>query len=63
MVTPDVPFSLEDLTSDLIFYVQKGNAGVKRDAFSFYVSDGHSQTQAFNVEVDIQVRMKSHRGP
>ncbi|XP_074526804.1 extracellular matrix organizing protein FRAS1 [Halichoeres trimaculatus] len=54
VVTPDVPFSLEDLTSDFIFYVQDGKARVKQDVFSFYVSDGHSQTEAFNVEVDIQ---------
>ncbi|KAM7019160.1 LOW QUALITY PROTEIN: extracellular matrix organizing protein FRAS1 [Tautogolabrus adspersus] len=54
VVTPDVPFSMEDLTSDLIFYVQDGKARVKQDVFSFYISDGHSQTEAFNVEVDIQ---------
>uniref|UniRef100_UPI0037E879D7 extracellular matrix organizing protein FRAS1 n=1 Tax=Semicossyphus pulcher TaxID=241346 RepID=UPI0037E879D7 len=54
VVSPDVPFSLEDLTSDHIFYVQDSKARVKQDVFSFYISDGHSQTEAFNVQVDIQ---------
>lgn len=57
IVTPDVPFSVEDLTSDHIFYVQDGQykAQAKQDVFSFYISDGHSQTEAFSVEIDIQV--------
>ncbi|KAM7415601.1 hypothetical protein PAMA_017903 [Pampus argenteus] len=54
VVTPDVPFSVEDLTSDHIFYVQQHKARDKQDVFSFYISDGHSQTEAFNVEIDIQ---------
>ncbi|XP_029366253.1 extracellular matrix organizing protein FRAS1 isoform X2 [Echeneis naucrates] len=56
VVTPDVPFTVEDLTSDHIFYVQdsQSDAGAKQDVFSFYISDGHSQTEAFNVEIDIQ---------
>ncbi|XP_041644401.1 extracellular matrix protein FRAS1 [Cheilinus undulatus] len=54
VVTPDVPFSMEDLTSNHIFYVQDGKSRVKQDVFSFYISDGHSQTEAFNVDVDIQ---------
>uniref|UniRef100_A0A4W6CQ63 Fraser extracellular matrix complex subunit 1 n=1 Tax=Lates calcarifer TaxID=8187 RepID=A0A4W6CQ63_LATCA len=39
-----------------IFYVQDGQrkAQAKQDVFSFYISDGHSQTEAFNVEIDIQ---------
>lgn len=57
IVTPDVPFSVEDLTSDYIFYVQDSQhkTQAKQDIFSFYISDGHSQTEAFNVEIDIQV--------
>lgn len=57
MVTPDTPFSVDDLTSDSIFYVQsdQSKAQAPRDVFSFYVSDGQSQTEAFNVEIDIQV--------
>uniref|UniRef100_A0A8P4K7M3 Fraser extracellular matrix complex subunit 1 n=1 Tax=Dicentrarchus labrax TaxID=13489 RepID=A0A8P4K7M3_DICLA len=56
VVTPDVPFSVEDLTSDHIFYVQDSQqkSQAKQDVFSFYISDGHSQTEAFNVEIDIQ---------
>ncbi|TMS03411.1 Extracellular matrix protein FRAS1 [Larimichthys crocea] len=56
IVTPDVPFSVEDLTSDYIFYVQDSQhkTQAKQDIFSFYISDGHSQTEAFNVEIDIQ---------
>lgn len=57
VVTPDSPFSVEDMTSDSIFYVQDGRlkAPASRDAFSFYISDGHSQTEAVSVEIDIQV--------
>lgn len=57
VVTPDSPFSVADLTSDSIFYVQDGQreAQASRDAFSLFISNGHSQTEAFSVEVDIQV--------
>lgn len=58
VVTPDTPFSVDDLTSDSIFYVQNGQAkgqAAPRDVVSFYVSDGQSQTETFNVEIDIQV--------
>lgn len=58
MVTPDTPFSVDDLTSDSIFYVQNGQAkgqAALKDVVGFYVSDGQSQTEAFNVEIDIQV--------
>ncbi|KAK2838085.1 hypothetical protein Q5P01_015297 [Channa striata] len=56
VVTPDVPFSVDDLTSDSIFYVQDSQrkAQTKQDVFSFYISDGYSQTEAFHVEIDIQ---------
>lgn len=54
VVTPDVPFSVDDLASDHVFYVQEAPA--RRDVFSFYVSDGQSQTEAFDVEIHIQVR-------
>ncbi|KAG7271527.1 hypothetical protein CRUP_007516 [Coryphaenoides rupestris] len=54
VITPDKPFSLDDLTADLIFYVQEGAGHAQEDIFSFYVSDGHRQTEAFNVEIDIQ---------
>lgn len=58
VVTPDSPFPVEDLSSDSVFYVQDGqrNAPASKDVFSFYISDGHSQTEAFSVEIDIQVR-------
>ncbi|XP_076007225.1 extracellular matrix organizing protein FRAS1 [Genypterus blacodes] len=56
VITPNEPFSVEDLTSDHIFYVQDSQQKVqaKQDVFSFYISDGHSQSEAFNVEIDIQ---------
>uniref|UniRef100_A0A3Q3MY85 Fraser extracellular matrix complex subunit 1 n=1 Tax=Mastacembelus armatus TaxID=205130 RepID=A0A3Q3MY85_9TELE len=56
VITPEVPFTVEDLTSDYIFYVQdkQHKAQAKQDVFSFYISDGHSQTEAFSVEIDIQ---------
>lgn len=56
IINPDVPFSIEDLTSDHIFYVQNVHqANVHQDVFSFYISDGSSQTEAFDVTIDIQV--------
>lgn len=57
VVTPDSPFSVEDMTSDSIFYVQDGQrkAQASQDVFSLYISNGHSQTEAFRVEIDIQV--------
>ncbi|KAM3867993.1 extracellular matrix organizing protein FRAS1 [Diretmus argenteus] len=56
VITPDAPFSVEDLTSDHIFYVQNDHRSVraKQDVFSLYVSNGHSQTEAFNIEIDIE---------
>ncbi|KAF7205299.1 extracellular matrix organizing protein FRAS1 isoform X2 [Nothobranchius furzeri] len=56
LVTTDVPFSVEDLKSGHIFYVQDSRRKPEssQDAFSFYISDGHSQTEAFSVEIDIQ---------
>ncbi|CAN9512669.1 unnamed protein product [Ophioblennius macclurei] len=56
VVTSDVPFSVEDLTSDHIFYVQDGKQrpAAERDVFSLYISDGNSQTEAFTVEIHIQ---------
>uniref|UniRef100_A0A3Q4HVK7 Fraser extracellular matrix complex subunit 1 n=1 Tax=Neolamprologus brichardi TaxID=32507 RepID=A0A3Q4HVK7_NEOBR len=56
VVTPDVPFSVEDLTSGHISYVQESQLTpqTKQDIFSVYISDGLSQTEAFSVEIDIQ---------
>ncbi|XP_056274598.1 extracellular matrix protein FRAS1 [Pseudoliparis swirei] len=56
VVTPDAPFSVDDLTADHVFYVQDGRREARehRDVFSFYVSDGHGQTEALDVHIDIQ---------
>ncbi|CAM4540352.1 unnamed protein product [Leuciscus chuanchicus] len=55
VISPDVPFTIEDLTSDHIFYVQNiRQANIRQDVFSFYISDGSSQTEAFDVTIDIQ---------
>ncbi|XP_073695623.1 extracellular matrix organizing protein FRAS1 [Garra rufa] len=55
MITPDIPFTIEDLTSDHIFYVQNiRQANIRQDVFSFYISDGSSQTEAFDITIDIQ---------
>ncbi|XP_072243382.1 extracellular matrix organizing protein FRAS1 isoform X1 [Leuresthes tenuis] len=64
VVTPDVPFSVEDLASDHVFYVQdnKRKPQTRQDVFSLYISDGHSQTEAFNVEINIQ-QSKENREP
>ncbi|XP_017560623.2 extracellular matrix protein FRAS1 [Pygocentrus nattereri] len=54
VISPDVPFTMEDLTSDHIFYVQNVHqANIHQDVFSFYISDGSSQTEAFDVTIDI----------
>uniref|UniRef100_H3DH31 Fraser extracellular matrix complex subunit 1 n=1 Tax=Tetraodon nigroviridis TaxID=99883 RepID=H3DH31_TETNG len=52
----DSPFSVEDMTSDSIFYVQDAGrkAQASQDIFSLYISNGHSQTEAFSVEIHIQ---------
>lgn len=57
VVYPDVPFSVEDLVSDHIYYVHDGQKKPQsgQDVFSFYISDGYTQTEAFNVEIDIKV--------
>lgn len=55
VVTPDSPFTVEDMTSGNIFYIQDGQRKASQDIFSLYISNGHSQTEAFSVEIDIQV--------
>ncbi|KAJ3603631.1 hypothetical protein NHX12_028376, partial [Muraenolepis orangiensis] len=62
VISPNEPFSLDDLTSDLIFYVQEAGDHAQQDVFSFYVSDGQRQTEAFNVEIDIQQGVGSQQG-
>ena len=56
-----MPFSVEDLASDHVFYVQdnKRKPQTRQDVFSLYISDGRSQTEAFNVEINIQVSFKA----
>lgn len=61
VISPDVPFTIEDLTSDHIFYVQNiHQANIRQDVFSFYISDGSSQTEAFDITIDIQVSHSAH---
>ena len=40
VITPDLPFSLEDLASDRMFYVQEAGGHSEQDIFSLYVSAG-----------------------
>ncbi|XP_029574000.1 extracellular matrix organizing protein FRAS1 [Salmo trutta] len=56
IISPEVPFSVDDLTTDHIFYVQnvQNTDHHYQDTFSFYISDGSSQTEPFNVNIDIQ---------
>ncbi|XP_013870055.1 extracellular matrix organizing protein FRAS1 [Austrofundulus limnaeus] len=55
-ITPGVPFSVHDLTSHHIFYVQdiQNQPRSGQDGFSFYISDGHVQTETFLLEINIQ---------
>lgn len=57
-VTPDVVFSLEDIISNNIYYVQSVHQTVEhlQDSFSFYITDGSSQTEAFTIDIDIRVQ-------
>ncbi|KAM6954491.1 extracellular matrix organizing protein FRAS1 [Aplochiton taeniatus] len=65
VVGPDGPFTVDDLTSDHIFYVQnlvldhKAQPDAHQDVVSFYISDGSSQTEAFQVNIDIQSKVPS----
>uniref|UniRef100_A0A672YIC3 VWFC domain-containing protein n=1 Tax=Sphaeramia orbicularis TaxID=375764 RepID=A0A672YIC3_9TELE len=39
----------------ILFWGNRSGSPVRtQDVFSFYISDGHSQTEAFDVEIDIQ---------
>ncbi|XP_051540724.1 extracellular matrix organizing protein FRAS1-like [Myxocyprinus asiaticus] len=63
VISPDVPFTIEDLTSDQIFYVQDIHPpNIHQDVFSFYISDGSNQTDVFDVTIDIQ-QTKEDRVP
>ncbi|KAK7933746.1 hypothetical protein WMY93_004642 [Mugilogobius chulae] len=61
VVTPDSPFSLDDLVHEHIFYVQdkKYKTQEQKDVFTFYISNGQSQTEAFTVDIDIQSKAAS----
>ncbi|XP_028297012.1 extracellular matrix protein FRAS1-like [Gouania willdenowi] len=50
------PFSVDDLTSGHMFYVQdrQREPNPQQDLFSLYISDGQRHTEAFTVEIDIQ---------
>ncbi|XP_028297024.1 extracellular matrix protein FRAS1-like, partial [Gouania willdenowi] len=56
VVTPEEPFSVDDLTSGHMFYVQdrQREPNPQQDLFSLYISDGQRHTEAFTVEIDIQ---------
>ncbi|XP_046872768.1 extracellular matrix protein FRAS1 isoform X2 [Hypomesus transpacificus] len=54
VITPEGPFSVEELTSDSIFYVQDAQQSAPQDSVTFYISDGSSQTEAFSILMDIQ---------
>ncbi|XP_034152338.1 extracellular matrix protein FRAS1 isoform X3 [Esox lucius] len=56
VISPEVPFTMDDLMTDHIFYIQnvRQKTDYYQDTISFYISDGSSQTEAFNVNIDIQ---------
>ncbi|XP_072289092.1 extracellular matrix organizing protein FRAS1, partial [Eucyclogobius newberryi] len=61
VVTPDAPFSVDDLVHRRIFYVQdkEYKTPEQKDVFSFYISNGQSQTEAFSVEINVKSRAAS----
>ncbi|KAJ8404524.1 hypothetical protein AAFF_G00337910 [Aldrovandia affinis] len=56
VISPEVPFPMEDLLSNHIFYVQSINLSAAhcQDKMSFYISDGSRQMEVFHVNIDIQ---------
>ncbi|KAG2466459.1 FRAS1 protein, partial [Polypterus senegalus] len=55
-ISPDVAFSFEDVISNHVYYVQNLHKDVEyhQDSFTFYITDGLSQTESFNINIDIQ---------
>ncbi|XP_015220286.2 extracellular matrix organizing protein FRAS1 [Lepisosteus oculatus] len=60
IINSDVPFSVEDILSNRMFYIQSIHKSDEhfQDSFSFYISDGYSQTEAFTININIQGKDK-----
>lgn len=60
-VTADASFSLQDVLENSINYFQSVHESIEptSDVFSFYVSDGFSQTEVQSINITIQVRLCS----
>ncbi|XP_035245707.1 extracellular matrix protein FRAS1-like isoform X1 [Anguilla anguilla] len=56
VISPGVPFPMDDLASDRIFYVPNINLSAAhcQDELSFNISDGSTQTDVFLINIDIQ---------
>lgn len=60
-VTADASFSLQDVLENSIYYFQSVHESIEptSDVFSFYVSDGFSQSELQSINITIQVRLCS----
>ncbi|KAM9742832.1 extracellular matrix organizing protein FRAS1 isoform 2-T2 [Menidia menidia] len=63
VITSGAPFSVEELMSGRIFYVHdsKRTPQTSQDVFSLFISNGNSQTEAFNVEILIKSKEDRQR--
>jgi len=58
-VTTDASFSIQDVLENNIYYFQSVHESIEptSDVFSFYVSDGFSQSEVHSINITIQVRL------
>lgn len=57
-MTTDASFSIQDILESSIYYFQSVHESIEptSDVFSFYVSDGFSQSEVHSMNITIQVR-------
>lgn len=58
-MTTDASFSIQDVLENNIYYFQSVHESIEptSDVFSFYVSDGFSQSEVHSINITIQVRL------
>lgn len=56
-MTTDASFSIQDVLESSIYYFQSVHESIEptSDVFSFYVSDGFSQSEVHSMNITIQV--------
>lgn len=63
--TTDASFPLQDVLENSIYYFQSVHESIEptSDVFSFYVSDGFSQSEVQSINITIQVRQLPEPSP